>query len=335
MNHSLKLVGLGVAAGFCALVLTPTENDAKVSHSEGGGSEALPPGGLGLSAQSCGSNLASEWVPHTGFDSNVALQYLERSDDSPGDGVLLNVVERASATADWDERSFLYGTTYDVLEIGALDEGDYLLAGRARNGDVVIERWVVQPARGGWLGRGAVFADSQVFSGSAAPAPGSSAPFLNGQTFIPPTQRPNPPVIDRYELYRGNLTALPIEAIAGDGLGETALLLLSDASAGLGELWEVNLDGSGAQIAYTQASAPGLVTSNFIDVHYSDAGVWAFTCLAYGGLVNYSGLHGQEPQHYVFERNSAGAPLVGPVVFPTELSWRQVYGSWHWPNGRQ
>lgn len=329
----------GVAALLClgcAYAVTVGSKEPKVQDSgEVGG---VPAGGhliAPLDEESCGVNLSSEWVPHVGFDSDVAVQYLERSEAYPEDGVLLSVSERLNATAEWDQGSSSYTTTYDVLELGALDEGDYLVAGEARNGDLIVERWVVQPSRGGWVGRAAVFTNSQVFGGSSTPAPGSSPPVLNGPTFIPPTQRPNPPAIDRFELYRGALTALPIHAIAGDGLGGKALLLAADASAGLGELWEISLDGGGAQLVANQASAPGLATCNFIDVHYSDTGVWAFTCLAYAGIVGYSGLYGTEEQHYVFERNAAAASLVGPIVFTDEPSWKQAYGAWHWPNGRQ
>lgn len=269
------------------------------------------------------------------FNSEVYRQSLWLDGFYVKDILLLQIQERRSTADDWDSGMYEYPTAYDVISVGYLEEGDYLIAGALENGELILERWFVTLGPGCWTGRAQELSRSQLLAGVTTASPGTTEPFLVGGRFVPMADRQGAPTIERVEIYRGRMPPWPVRNVAGDGLSGKAVILSSDPGVGEGALYELDLSGGELRLLYAEHEAPGLSNCNTVSARLNDAGTWYFTCYSSSRVGLGDGVNVPFEDMLVFERTSPDSPLTGPNIYPDWGSWRSAHGGLHWLNGTQ
>ena len=154
------------------------------------------------------------------------LQYIQQPDLRT---IVVHTVELATAGSP-NESVFTYSASFDIECIEARAQDDYFVAGEARNGDLVIERWQI----GGQ--QGALRVDIQPAGGGTPPlgqplsSPSVSTVVVGGGSWVPVSQRPSQqPGITRTEILRtSDLAPIRPNALGADPEGRFILFVTDD-----------------------------------------------------------------------------------------------------------
>ncbi len=124
-------------------------------------------------------------------------------------------------------QQFTYTTSFTVTALAARAQDDLFVAGTARNGDLVIEHWLIDTQTGavltGWSspGPGAI--------GQPSPPPAPTSTIVGG-TYVPVAQRTGEPSVERVELLRVAHPSVRTNAMAADPEGRFLLFVTEDSS---------------------------------------------------------------------------------------------------------
>ena len=134
--------------------------------------------------------------------------------------VVLEFRERGPLEESFSTWSLTESVSFDLRAIDARGSDELLVAGIARNGDAVIERWTLPQVTGAYA---TAWPRLQAGSGAVTISPMSSAGVTGGSGYIPPAQRVLPSSMSREEVYRGSLIS-GVDAIESDPLGRYAVV---------------------------------------------------------------------------------------------------------------
>jgi hypothetical protein len=186
---------------------------------------------------------------------------------SAGEGgtlIRLRWAERDPSDADyWHITEVEENTTFRISATATRRGGnEVFISGLAGDGDVVLEKWIYAPRRGGY----SIEPDPD----SAVPQPiGVSMPQfasseqLNGTEFVPPIAKQRPGARIRVELYRGSGIELP-RCLVADPEGRYVLALTYPS----GKLYRFALVGSSQapELLYSPSNVPHLAVANTLQL---------------------------------------------------------------------
>ncbi len=132
----------------------------------------------------------------------VSDDFVQKVSWEPGEKWVRIHNRELTPTGTWDRITYSFDTSYEVLAVSGRQADELYVAGRARTGQDVIEKWLVDTHTGGHF-----FAVQSVASPIGTPAsavPGTSSGIVGGGAYVPGANRLLLPAQDRVELYRGN-----------------------------------------------------------------------------------------------------------------------------------
>lgn len=275
-------LGLSVAAGAACWYLCPGLFDREspicpvpvlVSPSAQGGHAAgaeTKPLHVEVLAGGEAAAPSSGFLPvYLGADlrQTLELDVLDEDLEPRDDLVVLHVAERDPATGDWYTTAETYSASFAITDVEARTAGDLFVVGQARNGDDIVERWLITPPAGA-----ITVARSVVTTPVGTPSSGSSvvSGVVGGGGFVPPAERTGTSTIERFELYRGTALGTPRDiAVDPDG---RFVMVLSDTTS---ELWRIDLLPEPAAPLLTESptTLPALATAgDFYPLEHATAG---------------------------------------------------------------
>lgn len=146
----------------------------------------------------------------------------------------ISIRERDEATATFDEWVLSESTSFDIFAFDGRGFEELFVAGIARNGDVVIEKWTIPASEGGRSTRWQKLSPGTSPGTPVGPMPGAS--LSTGEPYVAATERSLPTAITREEVYRGSEMA-GSSAIEVDPWGRFVLV----ADFPNDTIWQVDL----------------------------------------------------------------------------------------------
>lgn len=153
------------------------------------------------------------------------VTYGPRYEDAPqADRFTIKTFEKDPITQEWYRSWVEHSASFQIERVATRIANEFYLAGVARNGDAVIERWVAEPQNGA-LAPTRPPASTRI--GTPFLSPPLSVPIQGGGGFIAPPQRQGGSIMEKTELYRG-IDLGQIRDISVDPDGRFLLALTSE-----------------------------------------------------------------------------------------------------------
>lgn len=177
-------------------------------------------------------------------------------EDSDNDVLLVKDRELDPATGEFVTTENAYSASFEITDVRSRRADEFYLAGVARNGDDVIEKWEVVPVPGGYV---ALRPPATTAIGITAVSSTTSVTIVGGQ-FVRPQDRTTAPSVFRTEVYRGQGFG-GVSAMAVDPEGRFLLILASQDKS----LYRLSLlDNSPPSVLYTAGDDPHFVAVDSI-----------------------------------------------------------------------
>ena len=138
-------------------------------------------------------------------------------------------------TEEWFEYYEHHSVSFDISTVRTQLGDELIVVGHARNGDLVMEHWVIPAWPGGW----------EVVATMPPPGAGISNPVTDfassvgvagGGPWVPPAERISRPTLERQEIYRGDSLG-QVKWVELDPLGRFVHILSSDPAV----IWIIDL----------------------------------------------------------------------------------------------